>query len=160
MVLCLLLIDYKVNGKRLSEKDRLEIENQLKILRKPAKKIIRDIYSGNWWLGVDQNATPIGFWPKKIFTSLAEYGSFVACGGQVHSPPGRPNPPMGSGFRPKIDPRYDAYCRDFITVNEKYEIEPAMDMEEYSDYDIYKVKDLGMIKCCGHVLLYGGPNKP
>ncbi|GMH02546.1 hypothetical protein Nepgr_004385 [Nepenthes gracilis] len=138
----------------------MEIEKQLKILRKPAEKIIHDIYSGNWWLAIETNATLIGFWPKKIFTGLAEYGSFVACGGQVYSPPGQPDPPMGSGFRPKIDVRYDGYCRNFIIVNEKNEIEPAMDMEEYSNYDTYKVKDIGILKKFGHLLLYGGPNKP
>ncbi|GMH02549.1 hypothetical protein Nepgr_004388 [Nepenthes gracilis] len=119
-----------------------------------------DIYSGNWWLGVGPNATLIGFWPKKIFTSLAEYGSSVACGGQVYSPPGQSNPPMGSGFRPKMDTRYDAFCAYFNIVNIAHEIEPVMDVEEYSDYDTYKVKDWGVTKPMGHLVVYGGPNKP
>ncbi|GMH02545.1 hypothetical protein Nepgr_004384 [Nepenthes gracilis] len=153
--------------KRITRDDLIRIKffteeyaSRLKLNGYQPNNTTHDIHSGNWWLGVGENATLIGFWPKKIFTSLAEHGTFVACGGQVYSPPGQPDPPMGSGFRPKINPRYDAYCKDFIIVNGEHEIEPTMDVEEYSDYDIYKVKDMGIVKGFGHVLLFGGPNKP
>lgn len=39
----------------------------------------------------------IGYWPKAIFTGLQSSGNSVAWGGQVYSPEGQPNPPMGSG---------------------------------------------------------------
>ncbi|KAL6321016.1 hypothetical protein AAG906_011991 [Vitis piasezkii] len=39
----------------------------------------------------------IGYWPKSIFTTLAEFALEIQFGGDVYSPISEPAPPMGSG---------------------------------------------------------------
>ncbi|GAB4830384.1 hypothetical protein Ancab_020021 [Ancistrocladus abbreviatus] len=117
-----------------------------------------DKKNGNWWLEAGQDHVQIRFWPKQIFTKLAQPANYIACGGEVFSP-NQSLPPMGSGHRPRIDAQYDAYCSNFDMINEAYEFVDPKHVEEFSDREAYGVKDLEQTKL-GHVVLYGGPNKP
>ncbi|PSS04153.1 DNA (cytosine-5)-methyltransferase, partial [Actinidia chinensis var. chinensis] len=37
----------------------------------------RDLVNGNWWLLVEDDNTAIGFWPKQIFSGLADLASYA-----------------------------------------------------------------------------------
>ncbi|KAF8365126.1 hypothetical protein HHK36_032869 [Tetracentron sinense] len=54
---------------------------------------------GNWWLVFGDEH--VGYWPKSIFTSLANGASKVAWGGEVSGPLMEASPPMGSGHFPQ-----------------------------------------------------------
>lgn len=58
---------------------------------------------GDWWLhfGYDnQNLSAVGFWPKSIFTNLADHANAVLWGGYTNSYIGDASPPMGNGQWP------------------------------------------------------------
>ena len=80
---------------------------------------LQDPANGNWFLKVDEDDKEIGFWPKNVFTDLANGANYVEWGGEVFSPPNVPSPPMGS--RSKFladDTKYDAYCRKIKIIDE------------------------------------------
>ncbi|KAH7839527.1 hypothetical protein Vadar_005367 [Vaccinium darrowii] len=62
--------------------------------------IDRDLVNGNWWLLVGDEYTEIGFWPKRIFSGLANMASYAEWGGEVFSPPGTNTPAMGADDLP------------------------------------------------------------
>ncbi|OAY77627.1 hypothetical protein ACMD2_24771, partial [Ananas comosus] len=66
-------------------------------------KVFKDATSGDWWLyfGHDDNLNPVGYWPKSLFTSLANKATRVDFGGQVTFPKNDTGPPMGSGHFPE-----------------------------------------------------------
>ncbi|XP_019233325.1 PREDICTED: uncharacterized protein LOC109213939 [Nicotiana attenuata] len=76
--------------------------------------IDRDLANGNGWLLAGKYYKQIGFWPQKLFTSLASFADNVEWGGVTYSPPGVPKPPMGSSYFPIRNIAYDAYCRRLI----------------------------------------------
>ncbi|MCD7465245.1 hypothetical protein HAX54_000909 [Datura stramonium] len=122
----------------------------------------RDLANGNWWLFMEENHIQIGFWPQRIFTGLASFATNVEWGGVVYSPPGVPEPPMGSSYFPVGDTSYDAYCRQLIILNEKGEtIDVNKTTTHVDDPNSYKVMDVphavqGKFQ---HYLLYGGPGE-
>ena len=69
---------------------------------------------------------------------------------------------MGTGLR-ILGPgslKWDAYCSNFVTVNEKYKTIDVNDTQEFSDSDKYEVKYVGYeSKRMGHLLLFGGPGR-
>ncbi|KAK9277545.1 hypothetical protein L1049_007090 [Liquidambar formosana] len=115
--------------------------------------------SGNWWLEGGPNHTKIGFWPRRIFTGLADLATHVEWGGEVISVPGLPSPPMGSGQFPAGDTSFDALCGNIVIVNETNSIVPPENTLVFEDDDkFYKVKDMGDTQ--GHLrplVLFGGP---
>ncbi|KAJ8449282.1 hypothetical protein Cgig2_002414 [Carnegiea gigantea] len=93
-----------------------------------------DPMSGNWWLEVGPDYTPIGFWPNRIFTSLAKSGSYVACGGEAYHPPDIPGVPhMGSGFKPSRHTNFNAYCFGFFVLNEQHKVTVKVRTEGYTN---------------------------
>ncbi|KAI3973222.1 hypothetical protein MKW92_014979 [Papaver armeniacum] len=54
-------------------------------------KVYRDPQTGNWWLITDKN---IGYWPKEIFTHLANNASIIRFGGVAGAKPQTPSPYM------------------------------------------------------------------
>ncbi|KAH0640541.1 hypothetical protein KY285_037127 [Solanum tuberosum] len=71
---------------------------------------------------MEDNHIKVGFWPQQIFTSLTSFATDVEWGGVVYSPPGVPEPPMGSSFFPVNDTTYDAYCSGLQVLNAKGEM--------------------------------------
>ncbi|XP_026420436.1 uncharacterized protein LOC113316484 [Papaver somniferum] len=61
---------------------------------------MQDKKSQNWWyyMGNDDK-TPIGYWPKELFTYLP-YGALVRFGGVAGAELNVPSPPMGNGHLP------------------------------------------------------------
>ncbi|KAG5592212.1 hypothetical protein H5410_042726 [Solanum commersonii] len=106
---------------------------------------------------MEENHIQIGFWPQRIFTELTSFATNVEWGGVVYSPPGVPEPPMGSDFFPVLDSDYDAYCRAITVTNDKGE---TIDLTETTTFvtnpDMYFVFDVHNFKH-HHFVLYGGP---
>ncbi|KAH0660208.1 hypothetical protein KY289_028956 [Solanum tuberosum] len=124
--------------------------------------ISRDLVNGNWWLLMEDNHIKVGFWPQQIFTSLTSFATDVEWGGVVYSPPGVPEPPMGSSFFPVNDTTYDAYCSGLQVLNAKGEmIDVDRVITHVDDTNLYKILDYphaspGKFQ---HYILYGGPGE-
>uniref|UniRef100_A0A3Q7HG85 Neprosin PEP catalytic domain-containing protein n=1 Tax=Solanum lycopersicum TaxID=4081 RepID=A0A3Q7HG85_SOLLC len=121
--------------------------------------IDRDL-SGNWWLLMTPNFTRVGFWPQSLFTDLKSFATNVDWGGVVYSPPGVPEPPMGSSQFPIENTLYDAYCADVTIVNEKGKTIEVDSTITHTDYP-YKVefKELSHGAKDKYFVLYGGPGE-
>ncbi|RZC89575.1 hypothetical protein C5167_027117, partial [Papaver somniferum] len=59
-----------------------------------------DLQTGNWWLTVDD--ITIGYWPKEIFTHLANNALVIRYGGIAGTKSQRTTPPMGNGYLPQL----------------------------------------------------------
>ncbi|XP_059277726.1 protein neprosin-like [Lycium ferocissimum] len=124
--------------------------------------IDRDLVNGNWWLLLAKRYVKIGFWPQRIFTSLASFANNIEWGGVAYSPPGVPKPPMGSSFFPIAQSNYDAYCRGLSVLNDKG---ATINVDETTIYvddpKLYQVLDYphaapGKFQ---HWVFYGGPGE-
>ncbi|MCL7045105.1 hypothetical protein MKW94_010266 [Papaver nudicaule] len=81
-------------------------------------KIYRDPETGNWWFIAAPNI--IGYWPKEIFTHLANNASILRYGGIVGETPQTPAPPMGNGYLPQLDDYLKtAYMKRMQYIDEK-----------------------------------------
>ncbi|XP_016567048.2 uncharacterized protein LOC107865250 [Capsicum annuum] len=89
--------------------------------------INRDRASGNWWLYMEEDHSPVGYWSQRIFTGLASFAMNVQWGGVVYSPPSVPEPPMGSSYLPVGDTNLDAYCRELTVLNDKAAMATGVD---------------------------------
>lgn len=121
---------------------------------------MKDLVNGNWWLLLKKNQIPIGFWPQWIFTDLASFATNVEWGGVVYSPPGVPEPPMGSSYFPIKDVFYDAYCRGIQLLNVKGEtIDVDRTTRHVDNVNLYKVIDVPHARRgkFQHFVFYGGP---
>ncbi|XVF59046.1 hypothetical protein PTKIN_Ptkin07bG0242900 [Pterospermum kingtungense] len=54
---------------------------------------------GEWWLKFYDKF--IGYWPQKLFSSMKDASNLIFWGAQVHSPPNKSFPAMGSGHFPE-----------------------------------------------------------
>ncbi|XP_058203094.1 protein neprosin-like [Rhododendron vialii] len=79
--------------------------------------IDRDLANGNWWLLVGDDNTQLGFWPKRLFTGLADMASIAEWGGEVFGPPGTPSPGMGNSSFPTDDTLYDSYFKNLEVID-------------------------------------------
>ncbi|KAI3878976.1 hypothetical protein MKX03_000752 [Papaver bracteatum] len=80
-------------------------------------KVYRDPQTGNWWLITTHT---IGYWPKEIFTHLANNASIIRYGGIAGATPQTPSPPMGNGYLPQLkDYLKTAYMENMKYINEK-----------------------------------------
>ncbi|OIT34340.1 hypothetical protein A4A49_61236, partial [Nicotiana attenuata] len=127
-----------------------------------AMNIHRDQSNGNWWVLVDETYEQVGFWPQKIFTSLASFADNVEWGGVAYNPPGVREPPMGSSYFPFGYSNYDAYCRRLYVLNDEGTTINVDKTNIYlDDYRLYRVLDFphigpGEFK---HCVFYGGPGE-
>ncbi|GAB4834383.1 hypothetical protein Ancab_032637 [Ancistrocladus abbreviatus] len=125
--------------------------------------VYQDPNNGNWWLEIGEPSITLGFWPKRFFTTLAQSGSYVACGAEAFTPPGQPASGLeiGSGYTLYFkDPKWDAFCKNFVIVNEAHNIVDADGTESFASNKNYDVKDAGVHKRLGHIVFFGGPKLP
>ncbi|XP_070055801.1 protein neprosin-like [Nicotiana tomentosiformis] len=102
--------------------------------------IDRDLANGNWWLLMEKDYKQVGFWPQRIFTGLTSFATNVEWGGVVYSPPGVPEPFMGSSFFPIKDSAYDAYCTKLTILNEEGKTFEVDNVTTHADNpNMYKV---------------------
>ncbi|XP_049352717.1 uncharacterized protein LOC125817211 [Solanum verrucosum] len=124
--------------------------------------ITKDLANGNWWLYLEKNHIQIGFWPQEIFTNLASFASNVEWGGVVYSPPGVPEPLMGSSYLPIGKTGYDAYCRGLTIINDKGEtIDVDRIITHVDSPNLYQIIDVPHLRPgkYQHFVLYGGPGE-
>ncbi|TVT98385.1 hypothetical protein EJB05_56305, partial [Eragrostis curvula] len=105
-----------VNGAPITPGDALEpADGKTKI----TLKIFKKEDDGDWWLYFGYNVNnlrPVGFWPKTIFTDMADQATSIAWGGLTHSNKGKPSPPMGNGQWPG---QYSASVQNIQYVDKK-----------------------------------------
>ncbi|KAM3316291.1 hypothetical protein ACQJBY_034430 [Aegilops geniculata] len=65
-------------------------------------RVLKDKTSGDWWVhyGFNKKTTGVGYFPKSLFSYLAQKANRMTFGAFVQSKGGLPNPPMGSGAFP------------------------------------------------------------
>jgi hypothetical protein len=117
---------------------------------------------GNWWLQVQNQA--IGYWPRSIFTHLADVADSLSYGGEIYSS-GKEghhtSTDMGSGHFPSEGYGKASYFRNiqYIDSNGKFigaagqQLHP--DTTKSSCYDISIVTDKN--GGSGTQFYYGGP---
>ncbi|XP_072977051.1 protein neprosin-like [Typha angustifolia] len=73
--------------------------------------IKKDEYTGDWSLYRDDlgNQKLVGYWPKTLFTNLAQTATMVEWGGTVTFTKNETSPPMGSGHFPSEGERKAAH---------------------------------------------------
>ncbi|OIT30283.1 hypothetical protein A4A49_40771 [Nicotiana attenuata] len=123
--------------------------------------IARDMSNGNWWFYF--GITAVGFWPAKIFTNLKGFATSAEYGGVVYSPPGIPEPPMGSGYFPVGNLKKDAYCKKFHFLTDKNQTKSLDDIlvKLYANSpNLYRVTDYpNSGVATGNLVSYGGPGE-
>ncbi|XP_043692750.1 uncharacterized protein LOC122643164 [Telopea speciosissima] len=116
-------------------------------------RLTQDVITGAWWLSLMLD--PIGYWPKSIFTSLADSASKVIWGGEVYSPLKRALPQMGSGhFNPKEE-HETAFMNAIKVVNKEYKLVPPKDVRycivsntDYREHFVTMASYQGLLSLC------------
>ncbi|KAI4334859.1 hypothetical protein L6164_013567 [Bauhinia variegata] len=118
---------------------------------------------GHWWLLVSRNRT-IGYWPKEIFSPLANGASMVSYGGTTMASPIGISPPMGSGLLATKKFGRACYFAGIKIINSMYEETDinANDMKTNCDTgpNCYTLLYQGYQKWVipkGHYFTFGGP---
>ncbi|CAI0414469.1 unnamed protein product [Linum tenue] len=102
--------------------------------------------NGDWFLAIGKDV-PIGFWPQRIFTGLADSANYVEWGGEVYSPPGTSPPPMGAGHLPTGKLYDNCYGRQVTLIGENQEIDHnPPSCQPYSNSKGYKLVDAGVVR--------------
>ncbi|KAJ8449293.1 hypothetical protein Cgig2_002425 [Carnegiea gigantea] len=143
----------------ISVRSDIPIDAVIEPVSRAGREIFRRfffIYQVGWY---EKDATIIGFWPRRMFTGMAKSASYVAIGGETYSPPRKPLPLMGSGYKPggNYDTSWFARCVSTFVVGENYDQTPPQDTEKYTTNKAYVVADKRKVGKSGRVLYYGGP---
>ncbi|OAY74001.1 hypothetical protein ACMD2_21520, partial [Ananas comosus] len=130
-------------------------------------RIQKNLETGDWWLYRDDgdDAGPLGYWPKSLFTTLADNASDVEWGGYVRSLKDDINPPMGSGHFSSEGEGKAAYIKNIKVVNSIGDIYTVIEdmVTSYVDrQDCYSVSDFKGSNGSGGgdgygYFLFGGP---
>ncbi|RZC85397.1 hypothetical protein C5167_041580 [Papaver somniferum] len=124
-------------------------------------KVFRDPKTGNWWFVSNDEA--IGYWPKELFTHLADNASIMRYGGIAGNKPQAPAPPMGNTYLPQLqDYSKTAFMTRLQYVDEKGEavkINPDnIQTKRNTTLDEYDILFAGNIGGeYGITMAYGGP---
>ncbi|CAO2822867.1 unnamed protein product [Amaranthus hypochondriacus] len=115
---------------------------------------------GNWWASIDEDKYAIGYWPKSLFTNLADFANQVEWGGEVNYPKDAPTlPEMGNGFQPKYDTESSAYYSHTKLIDANYqEIDPPKNtVKDINCNIVYPIINSGFQPAFTRVMLFGGP---
>ncbi|KAI3881015.1 hypothetical protein MKX03_037593 [Papaver bracteatum] len=125
-----------------------------------AFKVYRDPQTGNWWL-ITSNT--IGYWPKEIFTHLANNASIIRYGGIAGATPQTLSPPMGNGYLPQLqDYLKTAYMMKMKYVNKEGQtvnLNPyGVQTKHDTSVDCYNILFAGNLGGNREITMaYGGP---
>ncbi|XP_074292491.1 protein neprosin-like [Silene latifolia] len=127
--------------------------------------IEKDRADGNWWiiLTEGQDKFSIGYWPKNLFSSMAEYATQVEWAGEVYYGIVPDSPPeMGSGYNAVYDTRVASFFRDVTVLKEDFKFVQPDETEVFSNCPkVYTVLDAGSQgDYWGRLMFYGGPRRP
>lgn len=113
----------------------------------------------NWWFLTGLDKKVVGYWPNKLFTTLAQYATRLEFGGTVQRISNDAFPPMGSGHFPEEG--YGKSCPfqlvKFIDINLQSNDLSSFDTTSDSDSSCYKVGDLNKSHDVGTFFYFGGP---
>ena len=119
---------------------------------------MQDKTSGHWWFTLDNQK--IGYWPKNIFTLLANEARFFQFGGEAYRNINEPCPPMGNGHFPSRVLKESSYFVQMQSVSPAYnlwDIDPIIMDKSISNvgYDLVPWgNQRGNLKI---TMTYGGP---
>ncbi|XP_066335479.1 protein neprosin-like [Miscanthus floridulus] len=85
-------------------------------------KVFKDQKTGNWWLIYGDGHHPVGYWPKELFTYMADAADVVSWFGMVAAARGEPTPPMGSGQSPDQGEGKAAYFENIRVVDASHNL--------------------------------------
>lgn len=99
----------------------------------------------------------IGYWPREVFTDLADFATHVEWGGKVKCMSGQSCPEMGSGLFPKEDPLWSAYHGSPVTVNAAGQLEYPKDTIAINDNAQYYKAEYYYGLLHNRLVGFGGP---
>lgn len=114
---------------------------------------------GNWWLSIGPEKHLVGYWPKTLFTALAEVASQVEWGGEINNPgPTSPIPDMGNGLMADYDTKLSSYLEHVTVVDPNFQNVEPQDTEKSSSCPrLYSVLDAGYTGAdFGRLMFFGG----
>ncbi|KAK9735869.1 hypothetical protein RND81_04G233900 [Saponaria officinalis] len=120
---------------------------------------------GNWWFSVmadKEEEVLVGYWPKSLFTSLAEVASQVEWGGEIHNPgASSTQPEMGSGRVATYSTSQSAFFQRVSIINEDFQYVQPDNTEKDSDCDAYyrSLDRDSHDPYWGRLIFFGGPNE-
>ncbi|OAY69891.1 hypothetical protein ACMD2_17816 [Ananas comosus] len=126
----------------------------------------KDAKTGDWFLYREDlgEAKLIGYWPKSLFTTLADRADAVSWGGMVSYDTDDAGPPLGSGHHASELERKAAYFKNieiFYSDGKSYDlIDGAQDRfaDKEECYTISKLVDSSKYgRHDGHLFYFGGP---
>lgn len=118
---------------------------------------------GNWWVSMDNDKYGIRYWPKTLFTGLADVATEVEWGGEVSvDPEAKTIPEMGNGKFPLYDTKSSSYMLHVTVVDEtRHNVNPTNTEKFKTCKEVYNVIDAGYQgDYFGHLILFGGPATP
>ncbi|KAI3837399.1 hypothetical protein MKX03_026827 [Papaver bracteatum] len=124
-------------------------------------QVYRDPKTGNWWLIV--GGITIGYWPKEIFTYLANNDLVIRYGGIAGPKTQMPTPPMGNGYLPQLqDFLKTAYMTRMKYVDEKGQfvnLNPyGVQTKQDTTLDCYNILFAGNLGANWEIsMAFGGP---
>ncbi|KAL5702115.1 hypothetical protein ACHQM5_027372 [Ranunculus cassubicifolius] len=123
-------------------------------------RVMQDKESGNWWMSVPSYNINVGYWPRKLFTSLTAGATQVIWGGQTFADTSGASPPMSCGHFPPEDYLHGCYMTNMKIIEplRNYLFDPPQ-LERFVDNtDCYNVTGYGDNDWpLEHSFLFGGP---
>ena len=120
---------------------------------------MQDDVTGNWWFQV--MGENVGYYPKELFTTLANGAMRSGWGGEIYSSVIEASPAMGSGHFPEEGFRKACFIRQMKLLDPSYSaIYPGNStLWEYVSkpqcYNVAYAGDYGGDS--GHTMYFGGP---
>ncbi|KAK9666633.1 hypothetical protein RND81_14G199800 [Saponaria officinalis] len=112
---------------------------------------------GHWWLSQGDGKSAIGYWPKTLFSGLADHATQVEWGGEVRPDGTLPVPQMGYGQPPHYSSSTTAFFQHVTVVDESLHNANPVSTEKYWNC-YYTSLDWGYQgDYWGRLIFYGGP---
>ncbi|KAJ4963475.1 hypothetical protein NE237_023414 [Protea cynaroides] len=90
-----------------------------------------DRNTGNWWLAFGNDERQIGYWPKSLFSYLADGADSVSWGGLAKADSNGVSPPMGSEF---VNGVYNLVLPNRRSVRIREDSANCYDLKYFSGY--------------------------
>ncbi|KAI3884255.1 hypothetical protein MKW92_013344 [Papaver armeniacum] len=126
-------------------------------------QVQRDPKTGNWWLVDGPDYSPVGYWPKEIFTHMADNASEIKYGGIAGGiVPTKPTPPMGNGKLPTAEYGTSCIMSMMNVVNDNGKLEEVnsskLELKGSTTLDCYDTMLPQYISSSyGTIMFFGGP---
>ncbi|KAI4995203.1 hypothetical protein ZWY2020_035106 [Hordeum vulgare] len=119
-------------------------------------RVLKDKKSGDWWVycGFNKSPTGVGYFPRSLFSYLAEKADGMQFGAFVKSKKALPTPPMGSGALPNSGKGRAASFTDIRFIDQDGNSSPIKeDLPMFvTENKCHSITHIEHAKC-----FYGGP---